>query len=78
MNWWPGYTLDFYFPWRLWKRFGGNMVSVGNAPVFHDYSATMKKLPVHAQARNCWHYFKQKTDMTVEEFKEAIEFNKIV
>lgn len=79
INWFPGYTLDFFFAYRLWDKLGiKKMISIGNVPVLHDYSTTMRKLPVNLQQKNCWEYFKEKTGMTVDEWKEKINFNKIV
>lgn len=78
-SWVVGYTLDFYQPYLLWKLTGSNkMISVGDAPVFHDYSATMKKLSPNLQSQNCWEVFRSKTGMSVDEFKKQIDFNKMV
>jgi hypothetical protein len=76
LDFFPGYSLDFFFAYRLYYyRYMGKMVSVGDAPVFHDYSATMKKLPVDLQKRNCWELFREKAGMSIEEFKAIINFN---
>jgi len=78
-SWHPGYTLDFFFPYRLWKERGIEMmVSVGATAVLHDYSSTMNKLPENLKAKNCWDYFQKKTGITVNEFKNQIKFNTIV
>lgn len=78
-NYFPGYSLDFDFPFRLWKQLGiTKMVSCGDAPVLHDYSSTMNKLPPNLKANNCWAYFKEKNGMSIDEFKRKINFNKIV
>ena len=75
-NYYPGYSLDFDFPFRLWSELRiDKMVSVGDAPVLHDYSSTMKKLPPNLQANNCWEYFKKKNRMSIDDFKKAINFN---
>lgn len=78
-NWFPGYSLDFFFGFKLWKILGfSNLISVGDAPVLHDYSSSMKKLPPNLQKLNCWGYFKFKAGMTIDEFKQKIDFNKVV
>jgi len=78
-NYFPGYSLDFDFPYRLLTRCGiENMISVGAAPVLHDYSHTMHKLPPNLQAKNCWDYFQKKNGISINEFKNRIKFNTIV
>jgi hypothetical protein len=75
----PGYTLDFAQPCRLWLATGNrNMVSVGAAPVFHNFSATMKKLPPHLMRRDCKDVFFNEFGFSVEDFKRSIGFNRIV
>ncbi len=78
-SWHPGWTLDFFFGYKLWKeRKIEMMISVGEVPVLHDCSSTMNKLPPDLKSRNCWDYFKKRTGMTVNEFKNQIKFNTIV
>jgi hypothetical protein len=79
-NYFPGYTLDFAHPCRMMLKYGESrpMVSVGDAPVFHDYSSTMKKLPVNLQQRHCQDVFLREFGFTVTDFKRKIGFNNIL
>jgi glycosyltransferase involved in cell wall biosynthesis len=71
------HTLDFDFGFRLWNL-GCKMISLGSAPVLHDYSSTMKKLSPELQQWNGWDHFRRKNGMSVDEFKRKMNFHKKV
>jgi GT2 family glycosyltransferase len=76
-RWFPGYCLDNYFCWRLWRHLGSSYrpITSGTSCVYHGGSVTMKKLPLADRQRDTWSYFVQKTGMTVEQFKAAIGYD---
>jgi hypothetical protein len=73
-NWFPGYALDDYFAWRLWKLHDCKYkpITSGNSFVYHGLSRTMIRLPDEIRRRDVWSYFLKKTGMTTEEFKARL------
>lgn len=79
-NWFPGYGLDDWWAYRLyalhdWKF---KCITSGKSCVYHGISMTNNKLSPAIKARNGREYFRQKTGLTIEQFRHKIScFNTI-
>lgn len=73
-DFWPGYGLDDYFPYRLWKLHNYNFkfVASDKSFVYHLASATNNKLKPEDKSRSGWNAFIARTGMTIHEFRARI------
>lgn len=64
-RYYPGYSLDYNFPWRLWTKYGGkfDFIVSDTSCVYHGVSLTNNKLEPDIKARNGWNAFIQDAGM---------------
>jgi len=80
MGWYPGYGLDDYFAYRLWKKHKEKFKFIisNKSYVYHGISQTNKKLDYISKRRSGREYFTHKTGLTIEEFRDKINiFSKV-
>jgi uncharacterized protein YkvS len=72
-SWCPGFGLDDYYPYRLWKLHGERFkfITSNKSVVYHGMSMTNNKLE-KKKHNDGWNYFKQKTGLWIPEFKQKI------
>lgn len=79
-DFWPGYGMDDYFPYRLWKvhdyRF--RFIASGGDFVYHLGSATNNKLKPEDKSRSGWNAFITRTGMDIHQFRRAIKCFSII
>jgi hypothetical protein len=78
MNFFPGYSLDDSFPYRLWKLYGGAFkhIASNESVVYHGISRTNNKLSPEVKARSGWDYFIKQTGMNIHQFRVMIQCGK--
>jgi len=74
MNWFPGYGLDDFFAYRLYKTYDWNFkcITSKNSCVYHGISQTNNKLDPAIKSKNNLDYFYYKTNMSIHQFRNKI------
>lgn len=74
MNWFPGYGLDDFFAYRLYKLYDWNFKCIASKKscVYHGISQTNNKLDPQVKSRNNLDYFYYKTNMSIHDFRNKI------
>jgi hypothetical protein len=74
MRYFPGYSLDISFPYRLYKLYDWNFrcITLGNWFVYHGVSMVNNKLDPATKARNGYAVFEQESGMTRTQFEQKI------
>lgn len=74
LDFWPGYSLDHYFPWRLWKKHNENFRFIRSEKnfVYHGVSMTNEKLDSFSKRLDGRAAFIKHTGMSVESFDQRI------
>lgn len=74
MNWFPGYGLDDFFAYRLYKLYDWNFkcITSKDSCVYHGISQTNNKLDPKSKSRNNLDYFYHKTNMSIQQFRNKI------